>query len=195
VPRGSSQAELTIVNDASAGEVHFDDISISSASDKMLPLEIINTAGHFEARTEDDTVIFGWRARVAGRVQLPESGGNFHLNLQGERRRTAFAETVLAVEPTWKKLKVSCRMKSEFLEVGFSPTHTVKLVLEFVDENEEKMDKWITPMQLKRNTPDWTTMTSEFTVPEGAAGLKITPTVQQCDGSGQFDDIKVEVVE
>ena len=196
VPSGSQQVKLIMVNDAAGGEVHFDDISIiNDPSGEMLPIETVNTAGSFEATTEDETVIFGWRARVAGKVQIGESGDNRYLNIQGERQKTAFADTVMTLDPAWKKLRVSCRMKSESLEVGFSPTHSAKLVLEFVDADEKKLDKWITPMQLKRNTPEWTEMKSEFDVPAEARGLKISAAVQQCDGSGQFDDIKVEVLE
>jgi len=195
VPRSSQQVELVLVNDAAGGEVHFDDISIvTDPVNEMLPLDVVNTAGRFEVETEDETIIFGWQAHRSSRIQIIKAGGNSYLGLQGDRYKTTLNETILRVDPAWKKLRVTCRMKSESLEVGFSPTHTAKLVLEFVDSEAKKIDQWITPLQLKKNTPDWTEMKSEFTVPDGAAGLRIAPTIARCNGEGHFDDIKVEVL-
>ncbi len=196
VPKRSVQMELIAVNEASAGEIHFDDISLTpNPEDKMLSIDIINTAGKFEVRTDEEKPIYGYRAYRGGKVQIPSEGGNSYMSLTGYRDSSARANTLVRVDPAWKKLRVSCRIRSQDLEIGFSPTHTVKLVVEFVDENEKKLDKWITPIQLKKNTPEWTDVKTEFTVPENAKGLRITPTIQQCDGTAHFDDIKVDVVE
>jgi hypothetical protein len=196
IPKKCIQMELVAVNEASAGEIHFDDITLTpNPEDKMLSLDIINTAGKFEVRTDEEKPIYGYRAYRGSKVQIPSDGANSYMSLTGYRESSARASTVARLDPAWKKLKITCRMRSQDLEVGFSPTHTAKLIIEFVDENEKKLDKWITPIQLKKNLPEWTDMESEFTVPEKAKGLSITPTIQQCDGRAHFDDIKVEVVE
>ena len=196
VPKRCIEMELIAVNEAAGGEIHFDEISLTpNPEDKMLNMDIINTAGKFEVRTDEEKPIYGYRAYRGNKVQIPTEGGNSYMNLTGYRDSSARANTIMRLDPAWKKLKITCRMRSEDLVVGFSPTHTAKLVIEFVDENEKKLDKWITPIQLKKDLPDWTDMQSEFAIPEKAKGLSITPTIQQCDGRAHFDDIRVEVVE
>jgi hypothetical protein len=196
VPRSAMQVELMVVNEASGGEIHFDDISIVlDPADKMLSREIINTAGNFEVRTDEEKPIYGYRAYRGDRVRIPEEGGNSYISITGYRNKTTSANTVMRLDPAWKKLKVSCRIRSSDLEIGFSPSHTVKLVMTLVDGNEKDTGKWISPLKLKKDSSEWKEMSGIVTIDDKAKGLLLSPTIDQCDGVGQFDDIKVEVVE
>jgi len=131
----------------------------------------------------------GWTWTPYGNVSLAqEPSGNHYLCITHELAdRTVQAHARLPLNPAWKTLQASARMKVSKLEMGPAPNLTAAAVLRFMDK-DGKLLGYAPSLTLTKDT-DWTTVTRTFDVPAGADHLDIE--VSNIGKAGDFgmDDL------
>lgn len=115
----------------------------------------------------------GWNWTPYGNVSLAhEPNGNHFLRITHELPdRTVQAHARLPLDPAWKMLTASARMKVSGLQMGPAPNLTAAVVLRFMDK-DGKLLGYAPSLTLIKDT-DWTTVTRTFNIPAGADHLDI----------------------
>lgn len=115
----------------------------------------------------------GWNWTPYGNVSLAqEPNGNHFLRITHELAdRTVQAHARLPLDPVWKTLKASARMKVSGLQMGPAPNLTAAVVLRFMDK-DGKLLGYAPSLTLTKDM-DWTTITRTFDVPVGTDHLDI----------------------
>ena len=115
----------------------------------------------------------GWSWTPYGNVSLAqEPNGNHFLRITHELAdRTVQAHARLPLDPAWKTLTASARMKVSGLRMGPAPNLTAAVVLRFMDK-DGKLLGYAPSLTLNKDT-DWITVTRTFAVPAGTDHLDI----------------------
>lgn len=139
---------------------------------KAVAADTIFPEGGFE-RLDPVGSPIGWDWTPYGNVSLAEEpSGNHYLRIAHELAdRTVQAHARLPLDPTWKSLKVSARLKVSKLQMGSAPNLTAAVVLRFMDK-ANKLLSYAPSLALTKDT-GWTTLTETFSVPIGADHLDI----------------------
>lgn len=143
--------------------------------------------GDFEEREQQ--YFAGWRHD--GRILANTDGENTWIKLE-----KSFAQTdqFIEIDPSWKKLTLTCRIKLTDVVRGKKGWMVAKLAIDFQNENKKHIGPWQkSPGGV--GTKDWTPHTVEMTIPAGAKYLKVAPAMFGKSGTIEVDDVKVVVSE
>jgi hypothetical protein len=146
--------------------------------------------GDFEAIHGDRPA--DWKLTAA--TEVVEEDGNHYLTIEPEAGHLNWAEQVIDLDPTWKRLELSARMRAEGLVTGEKHWQTLQVGCAFVDIAGQPLGY----LQVRLNEDSgWKTVTAEADVPEGAAQLRVNPGNygNPADTEERIDDIVITVVE
>jgi serine/threonine protein kinase len=123
-------------------------------------------------------------------ITVEHEGGNHFLRINGDTSKTIFADQQIKVDPTWKVLNISARMRATDFTSGKQAFQDARLAVAFKDGKGVRVGSWPPVPLIKDNTP-WVERTVTVDVPPGAKTLYLQAAVFNAAGTVDFDDIKV----
>ncbi len=117
---------------------------------------------------------------------FPREGGNNWVRF-GDGATT---EKNLRLDPQWKSLLLSAKLKLSNFQQGPEQWHGGRVALRFLDD-QNQMTGTYPPMPQLQKDSDWTTQTVLLDVPPGATQLQIQPGLWGSKGVFELDDLVV----
>jgi hypothetical protein len=148
--------------------------------------------GSIEATDVDDG-LDGWfiHDRFKPQAQILTESGNRFLRLTNtDPAKTVFADQRIKIEPTWKALNVSARMRATNFKSGRLAAQDARVAFAFRDEKDVRIGNWPPVPSVKTDSP-WVERTVTVDVPEGAKSMYIQLAIFNATGTVDFDDVKV----
>lgn len=144
--------------------------------------------GNFEAPV--DGIPGGWEPKPNPNFQIVQNGANHYAVLtKVDPNYSPVAQVVVPVDPTWKQVDISARMKARRLVVGTETWQTARVTTVFLDENK-KIAHYASASTLWVDT-DWVSRTLRDDVPADAKFLSIQIGVWGPAGELSVDDVKL----
>ncbi len=145
------------------------------------------TNGDFEDLHDNGRPV-DWQ--VTDACSIKEENGNHYLFVTPVEKQLVWAEQVMNLLPRWSRVKLSTRIKAEGLVPGDASWQVARVGGAFVDADNKVLG--YIAVNLNKDS-DWTKLSSEADVPEGATRLRLNPGNFGKDGDVSFDDITVLV--
>ena len=186
IPDGSATVMLVAANFTGGGECAFDDIRVEAD-----PQRAVVFSGPYRAdfsTVADDALPPGWflnggqQQVVDGALQLDATNG------------TAEAQALVALDPAWRRVRVTCRLSGQGLVVGADPSATARLDLEPLDGEGRFMSATHAVPSLARDA-DWHQQTVDLDLPAGVHWLRLCPRHSGSAGIFRLDDITCSPLE
>jgi len=132
-----------------------------------------------------------WGA-TKGKVAVAEADGNRYLRFtNAEADKSTQLHYRFNLQPQWKHLKISARIKTIDFTRGPKPANLASIFLTWEnDKNKGFSYGWL---GLDKDS-DWTTVEKTLPVPEGARSIKLSVGLNKATGEMLADDIRVEPV-
>ena len=150
------------------------------------------TNGSMEASGADGGLTaWSFPERYKPQVKIVSEDGNRFLRLTNDEiSHTVFVGQTIAVEPGWKAVTISARVRASNFALGKTVANDARVAFNFRDENGEHIGKWPTVPRVQQDTP-WVTRTATADVPAGAKSLYVQCTIFYATGTVDFDDVSV----
>ena len=148
--------------------------------------------GSIEELDVDDGLA-GWyiHDRFKPHAQLLTESGNRFLRLtNADPAKTVFADQRIRIDPTWKALNVSARMRATNFKAGKTPSQDARVAFAFRDDKDVRIGNWPPVPSVKTDSP-WVERTVTVDVPPGAKTMYIQLAIFNATGTVDFDDVKV----
>jgi serine/threonine protein kinase len=136
--------------------------------------------------------VSGWfiHERFKDVITVEHEAGNQFIRIKGDPTKTIFADQQIPVDPNWKVINVSARMRAADFKSGKQPFQDARLAFAFKDEKGNRVGNWPPVPALKDSTP-WTERVVTVDVPANAKTLYLQLAIFNAAGTVDFDDIKV----
>src|SRR5882724_2511760 len=135
-------------------------------------------------------VLLDWKPISGNTARLAEEGSNHYCILTTTNaKRPTVISTKLPVDQSWRKLKVSARLRARDLQPGEQAWQNARIMLRFEDETGKPLSFPSCP-QLGMDS-DWVALSTTFEVPASATTLAVEPGVYGPAGELSVDDITV----
>ena len=157
--------------------------------------EQIIFAEDFEKLGADNRPI-GWMWPDPGKGEtrdIKTETGNHLMEYTSEGGYTHPAVYRLSLNPEWRSLRVSVRVRTRNLSGSPNGPCGATMIVSFYDAGGKTV-KEANPDYITTSA-DWTVLEKVIPVPESATGLAISPLLAWAKGIAEFDDIQVSVVE
>jgi len=141
----------------------------------------------------DGTGVSGWflHDRFKKQVQfLTEDGNRFVRLTNDDPARTVFLDQRIPVDPSWKAVTVSARMRASNFKSGANSAQDGRVAFAFRDASDKRVGNW-PPVPCVKSDSGWTERVVTADVPQGASSIYIQLAIFNAVGSVDFDDIKV----
>ena len=148
--------------------------------------------GSLEENDVDDGLA-GWfiHDRFKPQAQILTESGNRFLRLTNtDPAKTVFADQRIRIDPAWKALNVSARMRATNFKAGKTPSQDARVAFAFRDEKDVRIGNWPPVPSVKTDSP-WVERTVTVDVPTGAKTMYIQLAIFNATGTVDFDDVKV----
>ncbi len=197
VPPDSKTAELVFDMSAAVGEFDISDVRLFATNDKCIPLAALDLAGGFDHRRTLRTnsppnwiVSYDQQTKDNPEIALKDEDGMRFLRVRnGSPEKDVFAENFFALDPSWKKVRISAKMRTKDLKCGSEVYHDARVMLIFTDSKGQKVGGY-GEVPFAKADQDWKEMSAVREVPEGAAGIRLQPGIYHSTGTVDFDDIR-----
>ncbi|HEX8833298.1 MAG TPA: hypothetical protein VF719_03820, partial [Abditibacteriaceae bacterium] len=103
----------------------------------------------------------------------------------------AWMEKAVKLDPSWKKIIISTRMKMSDYVKGAEGWNRPHIAIRFLDDAGLVYGDYVPTPEVHGNT-DWTMRRVAFDIPEGAKQLRLQPGLWGTKGLLEFDDIVVK---
>ncbi|MDQ3815647.1 MAG: hypothetical protein M3347_17170 [Armatimonadota bacterium] len=145
----------------------------------------------------------GWKVVDGKRIGLVEEDGNHFLRLFNNQLRVDVVSPILVpLEPEWRRLKVTVRMRTNALRVEPDVGSGARLDCSFVDAAGKTVAPGLAEAASKGNAPslllptlrldtEWVDLKAVGAIPPGAVALRLAPSLINTRGIADFDDIQV----
>ncbi|MBV9468481.1 MAG: hypothetical protein JOZ57_04500, partial [Abitibacteriaceae bacterium] len=135
VPRGTVSLRLQpeLVN---SGQADFDDIQVlpNTLHFAGIPLRDGIMQQDFETRGAHGTPE-GWDLSDTRRMKILDEDGNHFLRLRNDQAKdTLEVDAIVRLDPTWKRVKLTARLRGSALRIGPERTDNARLATVFLDE-------------------------------------------------------------
>src|SRR5262249_44520599 len=130
--------------------------------------------GNMEAFGADDGLA-GWAVpdRCKPQVQaIIENGNRFLRVTNDDTAHSVFADQTVKVDPSWKAVTVSARMRATNLKTGKTAAQDARVAYIFKDASGQRIGNWPQVPRVRSDT-GWVLRTSTADVPAGAKSLYI----------------------
>jgi serine/threonine protein kinase len=148
--------------------------------------------GSIEENDVDDGLA-GWfiHDRFKPQAQiLTESGNRFLRLTNSDPAKTVFADQRIRIDPSWKALNVSARMRATNFKSGKTAAQDARVAFAFRDDKDVRIGNWPPVPSVKTDSP-WVERTVTVDVPDGAKTMYIQLAIFNATGTVDFDDVKV----
>ncbi len=131
--------------------------------------------------------IEGWADVRSAKVETVEGAAT--LVLDGAN---AAASQKIAIDPKWRKLHLTMRMRTKDVAVGGQTWKDARLAMNFNDASGKRAGDWPAVFNAS-GTTDWKSCEREYDIPAGAATLVISPANFGTAGKVEFQNISIVV--
>ncbi len=137
----------------------------------------------------------GW-GRGEGITWETESGTQF-LRLASQRPgQMLMLYREIPVTADVKAAELTVRYRSAGIKKGEKPWFDARVIVNFMDAERKAVKPDASPLVLKPEVADWTTVTKRFLLPEGTRKIKFMPSLfQVAEGRVDFAEIKLVVID
>src|ERR1019366_4476302 len=173
VPTGATMLAIEPGVYGPAGELSVDDITVLPNSPiEALPIQAGFPEGTFEKFEADGNPV-GWNLPKEPNVKVLEENGNHFLRLVNEKSgsTTAIEDNRFTLDPKWKVLKLSARLRSKNLKIGTNAVDGARMQFVFEDATGKMVGGW-PPAPALRQDSDWGTKIVRAPIPTGAMDVK-----------------------
>jgi serine/threonine-protein kinase len=137
--------------------------------------------------------IYGWfvHDRFKANVQFVSEDGNRFVRLTNDdMSKTVFVDQRIKVDPAWKAITVSVRMRASDFTHGPGSSQDARLAFAFRDASDKRVGSWPMVPLVKESTP-WIERTVTADVPPNADSIYIQMAIFNATGTVDFDDVRV----
>lgn len=159
-------------------------LSVVAATAQTLPAANLLINGDFQ-KVDAQGWAIGWPRNGSAKIAR-DGDQNWLVVTSGGSSQS------LKLDPTWARLKLTCRMKTTDVVVGKESWMTGRVPMEFRDAQDKHVDPWPNVFAAVGTTP-WTNYEREYRIPDGATQLIIGPANLGASGTAEFDDIALTV--
>jgi hypothetical protein len=148
--------------------------------------------GSMEDADTDDGLA-GWfiHERFKHNAQIVREGSNRFLRLTNDdAAKTVFADQKIDIDPTWKAITVSAKMRATNFKVGKTASQDGRVAFAFHDSAGARVGSW-PPVPNVRTDSGWVERTVTADVPAGAKTLYVQLAIFNALGSVDFDDVTI----
>ncbi len=162
------------------------DIATSIAGENILP-----NANMDAADTDDGLANWFIHPRFKAQVQILSENGNRFVRLTNDDpEKTVFVDQKLPVDPAWKALTVTARMRAINFHAGKLASQDGRVAFAFRDDADKRVGNW-PPVPTVRADSPWVERVVTVDVPAGAKTLYLQMAIFNATGTVDFDDVKV----
>jgi beta-galactosidase len=129
----------------------------------------------------------GWQLSSPSSISLAGNATNRWVQI----RDGGMLEKRVKLDPSWKKIAISTRMKMSDYVKGPEGWHRPHIAIRFLDDNGQFYGDYVATPEVHGNT-DWTIRRVAFAIPEGAKQLQLRPGLWGTKGLLEMDDIVVK---
>src|SRR5439155_2676592 len=143
--------------------------------------------------SDDDDGLAGWfiHERFKPQAQVIVENGNRFLRLTNDdASRTVFADQTIKVDPSWKAVTVSARMRASNFQLGKVASQDGREAFAFHDAGGTRVGNWPPVPRVQKDTP-WITRSVTVDVPSGAKTIYMQLAIFNATGTVDFDDVSV----
>lgn len=147
--------------------------------------------GSLDEPMVEQGVIPGWYVaeRCKPMVQTLEEGSNRFMRVKNtDPTTTQHADQKIDVDPTWKSVTISARLRASNFKAGKKGASGVSF--SFQDDNEKLVGRYPPPLLVTEDTP-WVNRVVTVDIPPGAKKLYLQCVVSYAKGTIDFDDVKL----
>jgi eukaryotic-like serine/threonine-protein kinase len=155
------------------------------------PNNVMVNSSMEDADTDDG--VTGWfiHPRFKPQVQIVRESGSRFIRLTNEdAAKTVFVDQKITVDPTWKAITVSARMRATNLKPGKSPSQDARVAFAFRDDADKRVGSWPPVPSVRADSP-WVERVVTADVPAGAKTLYVQLAIFNATGTVDFDDVTV----
>jgi serine/threonine protein kinase len=137
--------------------------------------------------------VAGWfiHERFGDAAQVVEEDGNRFLRLTNDDpAKTVFADQRIEVDPSWRAVLVSARMRASDFTPGEAAAHDARVAFAFRDAEDNRVGNWPPVPSLRQNS-SWVERVVTVDVPPGATSIYIQLAMLYATGTVDFDDIRI----
>jgi endoglucanase len=133
----------------------------------------------------------GW-GKGDGITWETESGAHF-LRLTSQRPgQMLMLYREISIPAGVKAAELTVRYRSAGIKKGEKPWFDARVIVNFMDAARKAVKPDASPLVLKPEAAEWTTVTKRFVIPEGAQKIKFMPSLfQVAEGRVDFAEIKL----
>ncbi|MDQ3813958.1 MAG: beta-galactosidase [Armatimonadota bacterium] len=136
----------------------------------------------------------GWSG--AHNAKLVEENGNRFLRfVNDDADKVVNIETRLRLEPTWKTLRFSGRLRATVTGLGKERWYGARLTQQFLNAAGQVIQPYPPQPSLRETSTNWVEFAHEVKLPDQAVTWQLTPGLWGTAGTLDLDDLKFEVVE
>jgi hypothetical protein len=147
---------------------------------------ILLPEGNFEQADAAEKPV-GWQLNSPASISVAGDATNRWVQI----RDGGMLEKVVKLDPSWKKIVVSTRMKMSNYVKGPEGWHRPHIAIRFLDDDGQFYGDYVATPEVMGNT-DWTLRRVAFDIPEGAKQLQLRPGLWGTKGLLEMDDIVVK---
>jgi len=148
-------------------------------------------------RTDSKGGLLGWRidSRSKSNVQMLDENGNHFVRISNDNAgNTLYLEQKVPVDPSWKQVTVTCRMRSKDYKPGTGSAQDARVLLSFRDSQGEHLNSTPAEPKLPGDSPAWIERNVTLDVPVKSTVLHVQLYMKNTTGVVDFDDIRVAPV-
>ncbi|MBI1248880.1 hypothetical protein GC197_13695 [bacterium] len=152
--------------------------------------------GSFETGNADSTWPADW-GQVKSGGSWEKEGGNHFIRLKSpEPGQMVMMYQELKLPPGTEALRLSWKQRVSNLKKGKNSWFDARIMLEFVDDQHQKLKPAPKPAATGKDTDGWQERQVEFLVPPGAYWLQFMPTLFQVEtGTFDLDEISLQSID
>jgi hypothetical protein len=183
------------------GNFDVDDVQLLADAPKGMPLSALATDGAFSFRRLNRVASPpGWIVPYAiataekPPLRIEREGDNGFVRIENNAvGKSVTMEQFYALDPAWKKVKISARMRAKGLSCGAEVWEDARVMVTFADNRGQKVGGYGEVPCVKADQ-DWQEMSAVREIPEGATAIRLQVGLFSSTGTVDFDDIRVEPV-
>ena len=147
---------------------------------------------NFADATKDATWPDGWEKKTG--VTWEADGAKHFLRLtQAEPGKMLMAYREVAIPPGTKKIAITIVYRTSGIVPGVQKWFDARAIFHYTNDEKVQLKPEPKPMIFSKTAADWTTITQECAVPEGATKLVLMPSLFQVQ-AGTLDLAEVSAV-
>jgi beta-galactosidase len=159
-----------------------------TAAAQPVSAEKANQAATLRSPDPDGGVAL-WGLRPA---QVGEEAGQHFVRLNNtDPGRNADFGTVVALDPSWRRVVVTANVRVSDLKTGKETYHDARIAYHFLNAEGQRVGPWPAVSAFKKDTDGWTEAQSIALVPLEAVAINLRPSLIRATGTFDIADLQV----